>query len=427
MVAREDHGGFTAAFDREAYTRALLDQLLARDVDLVCMAGFGTILAPSFFDALEGRVLNTHPSLLPAYRGWHAVRDALADGATTATGCTVHVATTALDDGPILAQEAVEVRADDDEASLHARIKAVEQRLYPEVIQRVRDALAAGGSTGVARTPSGRGGPDEGPPQRLGQAGPRRARPRARGARRRAGRVGRDREGARGGRRSTHLEVAALTGSPEMLSGRVKTLHPKLHGGILATWTTPRTSPTSPRRASRPSTSSSATSTRSGRTPRSSSSTSAARRWCARRRRTTPTWASSSTPTTTPPSSPSSARTARSARRRARASRARRSRTPPPTTRRSSPGSTPRSSRRRRAAPTTLHVTLERAEALRYGENPHQRGARYRLEGRPSFWDGVVQHGGRRAQLPQPVRRRRRVAPRPRAGAATPAGRRPCS
>lgn len=157
VVARADHGGFTAAFDREAYTLALLEQLLARDVDLVCMAGFGTILAPSFFDALEGRVLNTHPSLLPAYRGWHAVRDALADGATT-TGCTVHVATTALDDGPILAQESVEVREDDDEASLHARIKAAEQRLYPEVIQRVREALAAGGTPASLARPAGVGG-----------------------------------------------------------------------------------------------------------------------------------------------------------------------------------------------------------------------------------------------------------------------------
>ena len=143
LADRADHGGFSSDFDREGYTRALVGILDAAGVDLVCMAGFGTILAPLFFDRFEGRVLNTHPSLLPAFRGWHAVRDALAAGATT-TGCTVHVATTALDDGPILCQEAVDVLVDDDEASLHARIKAVERRLYPEVIVQVREAIASG-------------------------------------------------------------------------------------------------------------------------------------------------------------------------------------------------------------------------------------------------------------------------------------------
>jgi phosphoribosylglycinamide formyltransferase 1 len=143
LVDRADHGGFAPGFDREGYTRALVDVLDARDVELVCMAGFGTILSAGFFDRFGGRVLNTHPSLLPAYRGWHAVRDALAAGATS-SGCTVHVATSALDDGPILSQVAVEVVEGDDEAALHARIKAVERRLYPEVICRVREAMAAG-------------------------------------------------------------------------------------------------------------------------------------------------------------------------------------------------------------------------------------------------------------------------------------------
>jgi len=143
LVDRAAHGGFTSRFDRAGYTAALTELLAARRADLVCMAGFGTILAPSFFDHFEGRVLNTHPSLLPAFRGWHAVRDALAAGVAT-TGCTVHVATRELDDGPILRQESVEVRDDDDETSLHARIKAVERRLYPEVIAEVRAAMAAG-------------------------------------------------------------------------------------------------------------------------------------------------------------------------------------------------------------------------------------------------------------------------------------------
>jgi phosphoribosylglycinamide formyltransferase-1 len=81
-------------------------------------------------------VLNTHPALLPAFPGAHAVRDALAAGVKV-TGTTVHVATLEVDDGPILAQEAVTVRPDDSEASLHERIKAVERRLYPATIRQI--------------------------------------------------------------------------------------------------------------------------------------------------------------------------------------------------------------------------------------------------------------------------------------------------
>ena len=99
------------------------------------MAGFGTILSNPFFDAYEGRVLNTHPSLLPSFPGWHAVRDALQHGARI-TGCTVHIATLEVDAGPILAQAAVEIRDDDDEASLHERIKLVERDLYPTTIKK---------------------------------------------------------------------------------------------------------------------------------------------------------------------------------------------------------------------------------------------------------------------------------------------------
>jgi phosphoribosylglycinamide formyltransferase-1 len=88
------------------------------------------------FDAYQGRILNTHPSLLPAFRGAHAVPDALAAGVKV-TGCTVHVATVEVDDGPIVAQEAVPVRDGDTVESLHERIKEVERRLYPEVVARV--------------------------------------------------------------------------------------------------------------------------------------------------------------------------------------------------------------------------------------------------------------------------------------------------
>ena len=98
------------------------------------MAGFGTILGPDIFSVYPGRILNTHPALLPAFKGWHAVRDALAAGVKI-TGCTVHVATEIVDEGPILAQEAVVVEAGDTEATLHERIKSVERRLYPETIR----------------------------------------------------------------------------------------------------------------------------------------------------------------------------------------------------------------------------------------------------------------------------------------------------
>ncbi len=124
------------AFDREAYSARLAERLAAHDVDLVAMAGFGTILGRTAHDTYGGRILNTHPALLPAFPGWHAVRDALAAGATS-SGCTVHVAGLEVDTGPILAQEEVPVLPGDDEASLHERIKAVERRLYPETVQAI--------------------------------------------------------------------------------------------------------------------------------------------------------------------------------------------------------------------------------------------------------------------------------------------------
>ena len=132
VVERSEFG---AAFDRDAYAKRLVATLDEHDIDVVAMAGFGTVLSEPFFDRYEGRVLNTHPALLPAFPGWHAVRDALAHGVKV-TGCTVHVATLEVDAGPILAQAAVEVLADDDEASLHERIKAVERELYPRTLQR---------------------------------------------------------------------------------------------------------------------------------------------------------------------------------------------------------------------------------------------------------------------------------------------------
>lgn len=127
---------FGPAFDRDAYAKALVVLLEENSIDLVAMAGFGTVLGEPVFDAMPGRIINTHPALLPSFPGWHAVRDALAFGVRV-TGCTIHVATPEVDCGPILAQEPVAVRDDDDESSLHERIKAVERRLYVETLRNI--------------------------------------------------------------------------------------------------------------------------------------------------------------------------------------------------------------------------------------------------------------------------------------------------
>jgi phosphoribosylglycinamide formyltransferase-1 len=147
LVLRESYG---PAFDRGAYTRRLVDVLERYEVDVVAMAGFGTIFSAEMFAAFPGRVLNTHPALLPAFKGWHAVRDALAAGVAV-TGSTVHVATEAVDEGPVLAQKEVPVLPGDTEKTLHERIKAVERRLYPETIhvfmtQLRKSGTAQGGS-----------------------------------------------------------------------------------------------------------------------------------------------------------------------------------------------------------------------------------------------------------------------------------------
>lgn len=139
-LARSDwhvRGRDGIGFDRDGYSRVFAASMAERDIDAVAMAGFGTVLSESFFEygggRYTGKVLNTHPSLLPAFAGWHAVRDALAAGASE-TGCTVHVAIPEVDAGPILAQRSVPVLTGDDEASLHERIKTVERELYPATI-----------------------------------------------------------------------------------------------------------------------------------------------------------------------------------------------------------------------------------------------------------------------------------------------------
>ncbi len=143
LVDRQRHGGFGSGFDRPGYTTELTGVLTSHAPDLVAMAGFGTVLGQPVHDAFGGRILNTHPALLPAFPGWHAVEDALAAGVAV-TGCTVHLATLAMDEGPVLAQEEVPVRPDDTVATLHERIKTVERRLYPATVLAALDDLAAG-------------------------------------------------------------------------------------------------------------------------------------------------------------------------------------------------------------------------------------------------------------------------------------------
>jgi phosphoribosylglycinamide formyltransferase-1 len=132
VVLRESFG---VDFDRARYTERVVDALERHGVELVVMAGFGTILDKQIHDAFPERILNTHPALLPSFPGWHAVEEALAAGVKI-TGCTVHLATLEVDSGPILAQEAVPVLDGDTPESLHERIKEVEHRLYPETIRQ---------------------------------------------------------------------------------------------------------------------------------------------------------------------------------------------------------------------------------------------------------------------------------------------------
>jgi len=122
--------------DRGAWDRALAAELAAHEPDLVVSAGFMKLVGPAVLEHFGGRLINTHPALLPAFPGAHAVRDALAAGVAT-TGATVHVVDAGLDTGPVLAQREVQVRPDDDEASLHERIKTVERELLVETVARL--------------------------------------------------------------------------------------------------------------------------------------------------------------------------------------------------------------------------------------------------------------------------------------------------
>ncbi len=216
----------------------LAETLASVAPDVVVLAGYMRIVGPAVLAAFAGRILNTHPSLLPAFPGAHAVADALAHGAAV-TGATVHLVDETLDGGPIVAQEAVAVLSDDDAARLHERIRAVEHRLLPRAVALLLAGAISVASDGRhvridleradARVPVPRRAllsvSDKTGLVELGR-----------------GLVARRFELVSTGGTARALrdaglpvtDVAAVTGFPEMLDGRIKTLHPRVHGGLLA-------------------------------------------------------------------------------------------------------------------------------------------------------------------------------------------------
>lgn len=135
--------------DRQSFETALHAELVRHDVELVCLAGFMRLLTPWFIGMWKDRMINIHPSLLPAYPGLHTHARALADGVRLA-GCTVHYVREAMDTGPVIGQAAVPILSDDTPDGLAARVLAAEHRLYPACL-----ALVAAGRTRVVARPDG--------------------------------------------------------------------------------------------------------------------------------------------------------------------------------------------------------------------------------------------------------------------------------
>ncbi|MFT3986900.1 phosphoribosylglycinamide formyltransferase [Aestuariivirga sp.] len=132
-----DHKAYAS---REAFDRALGDYLQSQQVDIVACAGFMRIITPALIRRFPGRMLNIHPSLLPAYKGLHTHERALADGATE-HGCTVHLVTDELDDGPIVLQARVPVLPGDTADKLAARVLVEEHRIYPQALALVAERV----------------------------------------------------------------------------------------------------------------------------------------------------------------------------------------------------------------------------------------------------------------------------------------------
>ena len=124
----------SAGIEREAYDRQVVEKLRAADTEVICLAGFMRLLSPWFVRQYPHRILNIHPSLLPAFPGLHSQRQALEWGAKV-SGCTVHLVDEELDHGPILMQQAVPVLEDDTEDTLSSRILENEHQIYPKALK----------------------------------------------------------------------------------------------------------------------------------------------------------------------------------------------------------------------------------------------------------------------------------------------------
>jgi phosphoribosylaminoimidazolecarboxamide formyltransferase/IMP cyclohydrolase len=221
--------------DREAWDRAMADRLQASGAEVVALAGFMRLVGSATLAAFPGRILNIHPALLPSFRGSSGVRDAMAAGVKV-TGVTVHLVTAELDAGPIVLQEAVAVWPEDDEDSLLERLHQVEHRLYPRAVR-----LLAGGaltvSDGIVRIDPVRAAALPRPRRALLSVSDKRGLVEFGAGLAALGFELVSTGGTARALRSAGLEVtdvAAVTGFPEMLDGRVKTLHPRIEGAILA-------------------------------------------------------------------------------------------------------------------------------------------------------------------------------------------------
>ncbi len=218
--------------------RVLAESVAATNPELVVLAGYMRITGPAMLAAFAGRLLNLHPALLPAFPGAHGVRDALAAGVKV-TGVTVHFVDASLDGGPIVLQDSVPVLLDDTEDSLFERIHALEHRLLPRAV-----GLALAGALTIE--PNGRTVRIDAARAAEAMPVPRRA---LLSVSDKTGlpefgaglvRLGFELVSTGGTARALRAaglpvtDVAAVTGFPEMLDGRVKTLHPRVHGGILA-------------------------------------------------------------------------------------------------------------------------------------------------------------------------------------------------
>ena len=146
--------------DRAAFETAIVDALKRHRVELVCLAGFMRLVGPTFLDAFPGRILNIHPSLLPAFPGLHAQRQAIEAGARW-SGCTVHFVDAGTDSGPIVLQAVVPVLPGDTEDALAARILVAEHRIYPEAVRLIASGKVRVEGRRVAVEGAGR--PDESP------------------------------------------------------------------------------------------------------------------------------------------------------------------------------------------------------------------------------------------------------------------------